>query len=61
MTRERTPSYCCLWQRGIITELMLMGKKETEIQPGFEPGSSKLWSDALTTDLPVGAPAFEQS
>ena len=25
--------------------------KETEIQPGLEPGSSKLRSDALTTEL----------
>ena len=25
-----------------------MVKKDIEIQPGFEPGSSEFWSDALT-------------
>ena len=28
-----------------------MVKKDIEIQPGFEPGSSEFWSDALTNEL----------
>ena len=28
-----------------------MAKKDIEIQPGFESGSSEFWSDALTNEL----------
>ena len=30
-----------------------MVKKDIEIQPGFEPGSSKFWSDALIPTEPL--------
>ena len=36
-----------LLKGGLFAELN-NGKKDVEIQPGFEPRSSELWSDALT-------------
>ena len=30
------------------TKFRIVAKKDIEIQPGFEPGSSEFWSDALT-------------
>ena len=33
MTRERTPNYWCLRQRGIITELMLMETEDLNLGP----------------------------
>ena len=37
----------------------VLAKKDIEIQPEFEPGSSKLWSDVLT-NCATGALALEQ-
>ena len=37
-----------------------MAKKDIEIQPGFEPGSSEFQSDAIPTELLHGTLAVEQ-
>ena len=42
-----------------LLQSILMVKKDIEIQPGFEPGSSELRSDALTNWV-TGALALEQ-